>query len=771
MSIASRISEMNDHLLDDYSVLELAGADLTDVDKNIVNLKPTWKERLLHFMNYGTQEVWDNWEKREATITDGTVNGTEEAPMKLVYKGNAYQYQLKGINKLKYPYDDTTKTVDSLTFTDIGDGTIKINGGPRNYATNFSIYDAYSSNVTISSGTYTFSASGIPSGCTVSFYLRDQYNVVSQSIGLTSSHLSETITINEELKVSGQIIVNSNTTVSNAEIKFMLQTGSTVSDWEPYSGEVPVPNPDYPQDIHTVSGDNSIEVVGKNMFDTTKVVGTYISENNGVITLNSSNGYNITGENVFLKDICPNLKIGETYTLSFNNTDNTTNHYNDIFLRTTNAYWTNGTSRTITQNDLDGRIAFYGVNAQVSNVQIEKGNQATTYEPYQSQSYPISLGDIELCKIGTYQDKIDKSTGKNLLDLGTSNSDYVSTNGQTSTIVNSVSNNSISMNIAGSGGTYFYRNQKLSGNNTFTISFKAPSRYFRLYVRIRNTDDTNWLTSSDFTPSESGWTYNSYYGGWYYEFITASSSSIYEKTITIPNCSYWLIGFGANTALGEGTVQTISNIQVEKGNQATSYEPYGTDWYLKKEIGKVVYSGEWFYNSSADIFLCDNSSISGKYLVQNAFCNYYKNIVNSNITNNANAGSRLNNGEFSFRVGTMDRIYIKDTRYTTTEDFNTWLSTHNISVYYVLATPTYETITDTTLLSQLEEAKKSYESQTNISQENNDLPFVLEVVALSDGTSQIFSVPLLGSMSTQEEPETLEEVLDEPIEESEEETA
>ena len=35
-----------------------------------------------------------------------------------------------------------------------------------------------------------------------------------------------------------------------------------------------------------------------------------------------------------------------------------------------------------------------------------------TYEAYKGTSYPINLGDIELCKIGDYQDKIYKNNGK-----------------------------------------------------------------------------------------------------------------------------------------------------------------------------------------------------------------------------------------------------------------------------------------------------------------------------------------------------------------------
>ena len=50
-------------------------------------------------------------------------------------------------------------------------------------------------------------------------------------------------------------------------------------------------------------------------------------------------------------------------------------------------------------------------NAHLDTAQIEKGT-ATTYEPYIGNSYPLYLGDIELCKIGDYQDYIHKDNGK-----------------------------------------------------------------------------------------------------------------------------------------------------------------------------------------------------------------------------------------------------------------------------------------------------------------------------------------------------------------------
>lgn len=44
--------------------------------------------------------------------------------------------------------------------------------------------------------------------------------------------------------------------------------------------------------------------------------------------------------------------------------------------------------------------------------------------------------------------------------------------------------------------------------------------------------------------------------------------------------------------------------------------------------------------------------------------------------------------------------------YTDLATWKTWLSSHNLEVYYVLATPTYEIITSETLINQLEELTK-----------------------------------------------------------------
>ena len=67
-------------------------------------------------------------------------------------------------------------------------------------------------------------------------------------------------------------------------------------------------------------------------------------------------------------------------------------------------------------------------------------------------------------------------------------------------------------------------------------------------------------------------------------------------------------------------------------------------------------------------------------------------------------------------------------------DFKTWLQSNNMPIYYVMETPTYTEITDSTLISQLETLLKarSYLGQTNITQTNNDLPFIINATALRE---------------------------------------
>lgn len=119
-------------------------------------------------------------------------------------------------------------------------------------------------------------------------------------------------------------------------------------------------------------------------------------------------------------------------------------------------------------------------------------------------------------------------------------------------------------------------------------------------------------------------------------------------------------------------------------------------WYVEKQIGKVVLDGNSTIGYQNEAFIYNSNEVMQEDTSTNiiVLSNYYKGVVTNyrgNIANNSVAKV----------IGANNQIGIKDSRYTTPTDYKTWLSTNNVSLYYILSTPTYTEITDSTLLEQL----------------------------------------------------------------------
>lgn len=181
---------------------------------------------------------------------------------------------------------------------------------------------------------------------------------------------------------------------------YQLELGSTVTSFEPYVGGTPAPNPNYPQQISTVTGEQNIKVVGKNLVEDT-ISGSSI-DGNSIIRSNSDFDTQVA----FVME-------GETYTLSYTGGTVVGGYF--ATKPTMNSVSIDGT-RIVSNNktfvaQYTGYFTFR-TNAGESNAQCELGSTATAFEPYQGQSYTIDLGSIELAKIGNYQDRIYKDSGK-----------------------------------------------------------------------------------------------------------------------------------------------------------------------------------------------------------------------------------------------------------------------------------------------------------------------------------------------------------------------
>ena len=203
------------------------------------------------------------------------------------------------------------------------------------------------------------------------------------------------------------------------------------------------------------------------------------------------------------------------------------------------------------------------------------------------------------------------------------------------------------------------------------------------------------------------------------------------------------------TVTGEQVIQVTNNnittnYQLSLGSielckignyQDYIYKENGT-WYLHKEIGKVVLNGSetmsvaktgtanWYYDITKPTGINTDSTPSQN----NAKCDYYPISAVGNSNTNQGIYVVKDSGKIRIRYGTED----------TTTNFKNWLSSHNVSVYYVLATPTTTEITDTTLINQLENISIT-KGNNVITTENNTLPFDVSMTVYDSGVNLLFS--------------------------------
>lgn len=188
------------------------------------------------------------------------------------------------------------------------------------------------------------------------------------------------------------------TTIEYVNIEIGLSSASTAASsidnimvcdeenlpFEPYTGGKPSPSPEYPQEIASIGENGSIgvEITGKNLLGLFDFHKCYVSETNLFVSNSSSVSYS-----------CETKKLPEKIILSGNNINRNNISY-------TNKKPETGTLFDIVnvkENPITIKKEYEYINIHIAygsvpyNVQIEKGTEATSYEPYkQPQSLPIT---------------------------------------------------------------------------------------------------------------------------------------------------------------------------------------------------------------------------------------------------------------------------------------------------------------------------------------------------------------------------------------------
>lgn len=484
------------------------------------------------------------------------------------------------------------------------------------------------------------------------------------------------------------------------------------------------PTPSSPIDINVVSGSNVINTSNKNLFiPTLKADNTSIFVNNATVSLiKDEYTFIASGSDMYFGQVA---NTGATYSntngMKIHKNGNTKLSFlvtNTTFNRAhITAYNSQGVSLGYTAFDGISGTYTFPENCEFATIRIGKNNavSGTTYKT----KVMVVYGD-------TIPTTYEQHQGKELpLDLPVENLLNVNefTSVASARIVSNATSGQTVNGIVAKPGTY-----------TASFNVKQLARSNHRMQLIASSDSTQTQSGSDITNRLNTVTVDAY------------QLKRYSISITIEQeCYLYLRCVDTECVLNE--------IQLEEGSKANAYTPYGTEpielckigdyqdyfyksgskWYLHKEIGKDVIdenntiaiintgTSNWYYKITP-------KKIAPTASQTNQICNYYPN--REIFNGNTNQGIlKISNGEeIRIRYGTEDTV----------ANFKTWLASNNIILYSLLATATDTEITNTTLISQLEAIYNAplYE-QTNITQENNDLPMVLDITACKDNINGI----------------------------------
>ena len=822
MAIADTITSMQNHTSNAYNVLQY-GTDLTGVHKNLENLKQCIFDSLINSMSNTLNTTWNNLPKITTTpSTSQSINNTIEAPMRIT------------LSPSELSQVQTTQSANLFDEEKYKIATYETYAGYNNILTN------------IKGNRVLYTKCILKSGKTA---INNLYMCISnQKTPNISPHIeSWLVNASNTIATSYADFTGYDdiyftyypTTVTREDI-FDAYNIMVSTDDVSYVPFVPnSPTPDYPSEIHTISGDNTIRIEGKNKLNTLTTIQSYPSNTTGdpstprkftsgtyILGMASNNYYSnavtLVSHNEDTWTFSSSLNgfgIGFPLNLqagSYKQVRGTGSQGSLFILKydSNGNYVSNTTSSTFTIEE--GYSYLLVIISTSANTQITfsetmvvlSSETDLTYEPYNETDYSINLNGKNLFD-GTFS-----ATNKYISNDGTENnsnnfniSQYIpilpNTSYTTSGMTNSGSNPSrcyynankeFISGIKHNSGAYltdtspnnaYYMRESIpivdinttminkgstalpyepylgiqyckkgnyaddlirnSGKNLFdeeleqgTVSTSGINENSTARIRTKNYIKveplTQYIISYSNKSSQTPQVSISFYDK--NDYTTARLSYLSWNTsnpltFTTPaNTKYirFLFSFTNDSTIN---TSNIANVMLNKGTTSLDYEPYGSnEWYIKKNIGKVVLNGteNWELVSSgifrtigvypSDVALRTQSPFA---LFSNYKYEYYASSITSSIQNN----------EMSWNGS--KQLIARNDNYATLDNFKNSLTSNNTIVYYILATPTYTSITGT-LANQLETIYNAYSknTQTNISQINNDLSFILNTQILQN---------------------------------------
>lgn len=230
--------------------------------------------------DYRPGQTWSNTGSSVQTVTGTSINvsNTLQSPFEdLKVGGDTEQQTYSGKNLVPFPYNGGGNR-NGITFTLNSDTSVTVNGKNNgNGNSSYNVYYKNPSTMTLPAGKYYFIP---PSNTNIMYaiYTGSKYYDLDASNGYSVTFSSDT----PIQQIYIQVRKGNTTTFNNVKVYPMLTTlsGQTESDFEPYVGGTASPNPDYPQEVQTVTGRQVVTIsdggsesqeyeinLGKNLLD------------------------------------------------------------------------------------------------------------------------------------------------------------------------------------------------------------------------------------------------------------------------------------------------------------------------------------------------------------------------------------------------------------------------------------------------------------------------------------------------------------------------
>lgn len=461
-------------------------------------------------LKYSKGKYMKDYEIYGNSVQDGTPS--PENPVEIQSVGDFTK------NLLPYPYISTTKTINGVTFTDNGDGSITVNGTATANAV-FYLVDGESNYTLDKCGlkigdSYTISKILVSGDSIANIYFTANYydkNGKMQEGAVISNSNTATKTIKSDFKSWGiYLLVLKDKTVNNTTIKLQLEKGSSATEYEPYN-----------------KYDIPIMVAGKNLISypymyTTKTENgvTWTDNGDGSVTVSgTATGYS----DFFFKvmSIAPNT----TFTFSKNQSDDAANiafslkqlDENRALIGTEISLIPTVVTHTFTtvENARYIQIACkrYG-NVECKGTykpMLELGSTATEYEPYHEPITTHIYLDEPLRKVGDYSDYIDFKNQKvvrNVKEITLNGSENWRLQGTNEngiiSFIYSISNETAPSTTSISALSSHYPYKATSFSNTTEQGFfvQRGAGVTNIYIRMLNEDIAafkTWLSENNVT--------------------------------------------------------------------------------------------------------------------------------------------------------------------------------------------------------------------------------------------------------------------------------